>query len=377
LANGNPIGRQDLRDISFGGLRSLDVDTDPSRERIVKAYRRAFRETDRKIRRLQRLYPVGEQLPRGQRRRLQRLQKSIREELERLGADVSRELGIHKNYAVSNAKDVITKSSAALELGRANFDTFLAMDANAYIKARPLLHRFPSSVNTYEELLRSFNPRSVEYFEDLRTTGLEIIDLTNLAWNPLQQMETELGAAITERLTVGEMTTQLRQNVWGLKKYVRNPGITYKATRLARSEMAFSNFLAQDAWGRETPGINGFRVWFGGGACNGICLQFIGFYRYDDEQPESIPFHPNCGCYITYNLEKGHRQGQHNQDILVVGEGKSARYMDRMTYDHQIALGEDVPAITDRIVIRGSNEFPELITGAQNIRDHVQSRIVN
>jgi hypothetical protein len=295
----------------------------------------------------------------GGKARLKNLKSGIALTIASLGDTIEDIVRQAKDLGVEKGRVVVNGSRKELEIRGLAWSKYLSTNAQPYLDSGLLLEKFPSSVKTYGDLVTFFSRQDTVYFKQLKNIiGGDINNLVGLAWNPLEDIRRQLRSATAERISYGELVTRLRQEVWRLPANARVPNVTFQATRLARTEMMSSAALSQKTWGYETPGIYGFRRWFGGGACDGSCLQYVGYWSYNGNQPVDIPVHPNCGCYDTYETEP--RPKQHDQQVYLL---ENNTYIDRMTFEHNSViaerLGQEMPTITNRYTLQGSNRFGE------------------
>lgn len=375
----------EARDIMEDAVAELDLE-------IIKAYQQAQIGIFDRLRSFNRKYPAGSDFEsRKTQRKYRKLKRQVEEEIERLGDIVEKATLDAKKLGLDKAKLVTTDSASLIAAGAVHWGDFLNASARQLIDSGLLLEQYPSSVKKYKDLFAYFNRDQYEYFKNLeqqpgfldryarirrpRPFILGDIDhLMDATWSPIAQLRRIFGRAQAERMSYGQLVTIIRREVWRLAPYSRSPIVTYHATRLARTEMIRTAAMSQNAWARRTPGIQGVRRYFGGGACNGICLQYVGYWRFDREgHPEPIPVHPHCGCYETFETDVN--AGQHTQDVMLLDNGT---YMDGMTYRHDSILaarvGEDLPDIVQRYELQGSSRYV-VPRRAGALRENIQSRL--
>jgi hypothetical protein len=367
------------QNVSDEALRQLDFDArdimEAEAKKIDLALIIAYQETQVSI--ANKLRAFNNRFPRGTnfdmasvQTRFRQLKRQIDQEIEALGNTTERLTLQAKRVGVDKARLVTTSSAGLIAAGAVRWAEYLQDNARPYINSGLLLEKYPRSVRTYKDLLMFFDRQDFKYFDTLKfLPGFkdrlaisrfnlgDISRLTDLSWSPLEELRRIFRTADVERLSYGQLVTTIRRDVWHLPPGSRTPRVTSQATRLARTEMVYSAATAQNSWAWQTPGIEGVRRWFGGGACDGSCLQYVGYWRFDREgHPEPIPIHPHCGCYETFETER--RAEQQTQEVMLLENG---RYMDSMTYRHDSVLaarvGEDLPGIAQRYTLQGSGSY--------------------
>jgi hypothetical protein len=350
-----------MREVQFVAEEELLKVSAQQRKAILELYNRSLNNTLRKIKKLRPLDPDTALV----RRRLEVLRRDLVKTARDLAVGTERIVIAGKNEALDISLETNVKMANILNIDT-NFNVFLRKDALPYVTTQLKVEDYPRLVTNYRNLALNFDTSDVKLLGQLNNDfAAQVQGLAELTWSPATAAVLEVKGAIIERLSYGELVTRLRREVWGLRPGARNKAITYKATRLARTELIKTAYLTNDTWGYDTPGIKGRRVWFGGGACDGSCLQFVGYWPYDEGPPESIPFHPHCACYITYETRETARQ--QNQAVIELEDG---RYMDSHTFDVRMPDAE----IRRRWSLQGSNDFPDPLKG-QALKDNLDNRL--
>jgi len=123
----------------------------------------------------------------------------------------------------------------------------------------------------------------------------------------LRQIQSALQLGLIEQQTIGQLTTKIRQY---LGAEFRRPakGITYKAQRIARTEMSRAYSAGHSAMGKSTDFCTG-EVWHVNPMGKWPCSECEGLEgtEYDYEKgPEMpmLPKHPLCRCFTSYLYRK-------------------------------------------------------------------------
>jgi len=211
----------------------------------------------------------GKDISRWATARLKAVRDAIKDELN----DLDKQIAGITNESVDNIQKQVGHLAAASGVGK-SFETFLDRDIKAYVYKGAFLRDFMQSTNR-------------NYTAELLTKA-----------------ESVLKMGVIQRKSWGEVVTDLRQNAWGLEPYQRATSITYKARRLARTELARARSMAVDEFVNSDPDMIGVIISFGGGPCpNGVCYDLVGEYYKDGSgkgwPPPQRPFHPNCRCCAT------------------------------------------------------------------------------
>ena len=201
--------------------------------------------------------------------RLKAVRDAIKDELNSLDKQIA---GI-TNESMDNVQKQVGHLAVTSGVGK-SFETFLDRDIRSYVYRGAFLRDFMQSTNR-------------NYTAELLTKAESVIKM-----------------GVIQRKSWGEVVTDLRQNAWGLEPYQRATSITYKARRLARTELARSRALAIREFVDSDPDMIGVRISFGGGPCpSGICYDLVGEYYKDGSDrgwpPPDLPAHPNCRCCIS------------------------------------------------------------------------------
>ena len=111
-----------------------------------------------------------------------------------------------------------------------------------------------------------------------------------------RQIQAALRQGLIEQKTVGQLTTQIRQYI-GAEFRKPNKALTYKAQRIARTEMARAYAGGHTAYGKSNDWVIGERWHFSYmgpwpcAQCESVAVENEDFY-YKDGGPPNIPVHP-------------------------------------------------------------------------------------
>jgi len=123
----------------------------------------------------------------------------------------------------------------------------------------------------------------------------------------LHKASDAIKAGELEGLSIGEIVTDLRQNVIGLAPRKRMKGITADMNRLVRTTGDAVDFDIKNTFGRAEPSIIGVRIQRGPGPCPanlcgaglGVSEGEIATFIYGKNDPPSLPLHPNSYAAIV------------------------------------------------------------------------------
>lgn len=170
-----------------------------------------------------------------------------------------------------------------------------------------------------EKWSKSFNlSRSRFYRTDRENRWYEIsLNANKITEDARSQAYNIVQAGIHENANPDTLVRGLREKVFGLKPGERNKGVTYKATRIMRSELAYAESEIQKEIIRQNPEIIGVTINYYGGPCpSGECprilksgknVQISGddisadFYFKDGDVPWP-PYHSHCYCTVVAHL---------------------------------------------------------------------------
>jgi hypothetical protein len=170
-----------------------------------------------------------------------------------------------------------------------------------------------------EKWMQSFNKsRSRFYRADRENRWYEIsLNANKITEDARSQAFNIVQAGIHENANPDTLVREMREKVFGLKPGERNKGVTYKATRIVRSELAYAESEIQKELMRQNPEIIGVTINYYGGPCpSGECVreikrgrnvQFSGedvsadFY-FRDGEIHWPPYHPHCYCSVVAHL---------------------------------------------------------------------------
>lgn len=170
-----------------------------------------------------------------------------------------------------------------------------------------------------EKWMKSFDKsRSRFYRADRENRWYEVsLNANKITEDARSQAFNIVQAGIHENANPDTLVREMREKVFGLKPGERNKGVTYKATRIVRSELAYAESEIQQEILRQNPEILGVTINYYGGPCpSGECVAKIktgrnvqisgddvsaDFYFRDGPIPWS-PYHPGCFCGVTAHL---------------------------------------------------------------------------
>jgi len=154
--------------------------------------------------------------------------------------------------------------------------------------------------NMEKSLVPSFTAMNKAAIDVYSNYALQLSDMDTV--QALKQIQSRLQLGLIQGDTVGKLTTDIRQMI-GAKWGKPAKGLTYKAQRIARTEMARGFEGGHRAYGQSTDWIIGERYHtnpMGKYPCD-LCEPLEGReYYYDKGEYAPIPRHANCKCFSTY-----------------------------------------------------------------------------
>jgi len=255
-------------DVPFNGKPEWFYAGDEEYLKMVRqAYQDSFDSVTGTIARRMKLEADGTDISRYATIRFKAIKEDIRETIQ----DLDRELGkiMTKGYKNTEQQVAAMAQASGPGVGEA-FDKFISASTKPYLYKGAYLHDFTDS------MLKNYNKEL------------------------LLKVESQLRMGVIQRKSWGAIVTDLRQKAFGLEPYQRAKGITYKAQRLVRTELARRRQLAINEF-IKSPSIVGVTILFGGGPClSGICYEKVGeYYKGENWPPPETPFHPNCRCSVV------------------------------------------------------------------------------
>lgn len=170
-----------------------------------------------------------------------------------------------------------------------------------------------------EKWAKSFmRSRSRFYRTDRENRWYEIsLNANKITEDARSQAYNIIQAGIHENANPDTLIREMREKVFGLKPGERNKGVTYKAERIVRSELAYAESEMQQEILRQNPEIIGVTINYYGGPCpSGECVAKIrrgrniqasgddlsaDFY-FRDGPIDWPPYHPHCYCTVVAHL---------------------------------------------------------------------------
>lgn len=132
----------------------------------------------------------------------------------------------------------------------------------------------------------------------------------------LRKAEGAIRRGEIEGLSIGELTTEFRQNIIGLAPHQRMKGVTHSVNQLLRTQQAQVHFDVMNGFGLSLPEIIGVKMQRGPGECPseicgealGLAKNEIGIFIYGVNDPPQPPFHPHCYCTVVGYVFAGDRE---------------------------------------------------------------------
>jgi len=134
--------------------------------------------------------------------------------------------------------------------------------------------------------------------------ALQLVDADTVA--ATRQIQNRLQQGLIQADTIQKLTTDIRQMI-GAEFGKPAKGLTYKAQRIARTEMARAFQMGHYSFGQSTDWIIGER-WMvnsiGPWPCPECAEREGREYYYAKGERAEIPLHPLCRCFTTYLYRK-------------------------------------------------------------------------
>jgi len=154
--------------------------------------------------------------------------------------------------------------------------------------------------NIKTDLSPSYSLINRDAIEVYTNYALQLTDADTI--QALRQIQGRLRLGLIQGDTIGKLTTDIRQMI-GAEFRKPNRALTYKAERIARTEMARAYQTGHHAYGKSVDWIIGERYLtnpIGPWPCP-ECAELDGHeYYFSRGEAAPIPKHPQCRCYSTH-----------------------------------------------------------------------------